>query len=430
MNRKDFSVEVITEAKKRDLIPNIPLSECTPIPAIHKVEWDLTFHCNDHCMHCVTDSGPECNIFTKTSDAIKIMDNIQKYNIIRRIKNLYVEKVEFEFRSSPILEKLEKKKKPPIHLDDRLSESYLECLHGTNYYTILKTRNDKMKLNFGRPHIRLSGGEFFTWPKNKFKVEDERLKEQSKFLKKLRQTMPEYDIWILTNGRFAVSDEKSDEVIGYWSENLGLEDKTTGKTRICISTDLFHSPPQGSTIEQMLKRMWNSCFKHGLSAPFLYGIHGREIYYAGRAFDKMNVGKLKNFNNVSRSDFNPQKNYTVTTKDLIETDGCNELKGFFVEIRDKGFIPVNNININPEGHLMFCCAQVGDYGDFINYPEIALKNIIRNPIAFMMRKKETVIPFLNLVAEMDPTIKVYGSGKHPAVVSSTCYQMLSEKRKD
>ena len=47
----------------------------------------------------------------------------------------------------------------------------------------------------------------------------------------------------------------------------------------------------------------------------------------------------------------------------------------------------------------------------------------------MMRKKKTAIPFLDLVSELDPTIEILNQGEHAAVVSSTCYQMLSGKRK-
>ncbi len=424
-----FCNKVLDEAIKRDIVPNIPKLENTPIPAIHKIEWDLTFHCNDYCNHCVTDSGPKCKEFTTINDSYKIIENIQRYNLLSRIKELYNGKAEFEFSSSSILEKLEKMKKPPTQLNDKLSRSYLECLHGTNYQTLLKVKNSEKKLNFGRPHIRLSGGEFFTWPNNDMKIE-KRLKAQTKFLKKIREKLPDYDIWILTNGRFASSENYSDEVINFWSKNLEIEDKKTGKTRICISTDPFHSPPIDSTINDMLKRIWRSCKKYNFSAPFLYGIHGKEIYYAGRAFDKFNLGRLNKLKNKSKSDFNPPKNYRVTTKDLIESDGCNELKGFFVKIKNNAFIPVNNININPSGHLTFCCAQVGDYGDFVNHPENTLKNIIINPISFILRRKKTAIPFLNLAYKMDSEIEIPKNVENAAVVSSTCYQMLSGKRKN
>ena len=284
----NFCNKVLEEAIKRDIVPNIPKLENTPIPAIHKIEWDLTFHCNDYCSHCVTNSGPKCKEFTNINDSNKIIDNIQRYNLLGRIKNLYNCEVKFEFSSSSILEKLEKIKKPPTTLNDKLSRSYLECLHGTNYQTVLKVNNSEKKLNFGRPHIRLSGGEFFTWPNNDMKVE-KRLEEQTRLLRKIREKLPDYDIWILTNGRFASSDDEADEVIRFWSKNLENEDKYTGKTRICISTDPFHSPPKNSTFKDMLERIWSSCKKYNFSAPFLYGIPGREIYYAGRAFDNFSL---------------------------------------------------------------------------------------------------------------------------------------------
>ncbi len=179
----------------------------------------------------------------------------------------------------------------------------------------------------------------------------------------------------------------------------------------------------------MLENMWYGCKKNNFPSPFLYGIPKKEIYFAGRAFEKMDIGTYSGFKNASKSTFNPTKNYKVTTNSLVETDGCNELKGFLVKLNENLVIPCNNLNINPDGHLSYCCAQVGDFGDFVNNPVDTLKNVVRNPVAVMMRRGDTVGPFLNLVASMDPSIKVFGKGKDAAVVGSTCYQMLSGKRK-
>ncbi len=433
MDAKIFQQQVIKAAKNKKILPEmIPLDK-TPIPAIHKVEWDLTFHCNDYCKHCVTNSGPECKEFTKTSDCEKIIENIKKYNLINRFRIIFKnKKIDFDFKSNSVLKKLENLKKPPAKLTEKISASYLECLHGNNYKTILKIGNEYKKLSFGRPHIRLSGGEFYTWPREKNGKtldEKERLKEQSFFLKKLRKNLPEYDIWILTNGRFASNKDQTCKVLSFWNKHIDLENNDTGKTRICISTDPFHSPPSNSSIRDMLDNMWYACKKNHFSSPFLYGIPKKEIYFAGRAFETMDIGKYSDFKNASKSNFNPTKNYKVTTNSLIKSDGCNELKGFFVKVGENLVIPSNNININPSGHLSYCCAQVGDFGDFVNNPVDTLKNVVRNPVAVMMRRGDTVSLFLNLVASMDPSIKVFGEGKEAAVVGSTCYQMLSGKRK-
>lgn len=75
-----------------------------------------------------------------------------------------------------------------------------------------------------------------------------------------------------------------------------------------------------------------------------------------------------------------------------------------------------------------CCTCVGSYSNFIKNPVECLKNIISNPIVISLRRKEIIIPLLNLAAEMDPTIKIFGTGENAAVTGSTCYQVLSDER--
>ena len=427
MDAINLQQQVIKTAKEKGILPQIPEISKIPIPAIHKIEWDLTFRCNDRCKHCVTDSGPERKEFTTFSDAIKIIDNIAEHTLLKRVRD-YFKDVEFCFKPPAKLKELENLENPPKELTDKLSRDYLDCLHGKNYDTTIKYNNTSKKISFGRPHIRLSGGEFFMWPyrsDNKILSYKKRLEKQSELLKEIRKKLPDYDIWILTNGRFATSQEKADEVIRCWTKNASPIDEQ-GKVRICISIDPFHKPPSSSTIEEMLSRIWKSCKKFNISSPFFYGIPGREIYYAGRAFSTMKTGDLKNFKDISGSKFNPINNYCVATNDLSNT-GCNEVTGFSVKIDNNSMVLVNNINISPDGHLAFCCAQVGDYGDFVNDPVNTLRMLIAHPIAFMLRKKEFVVSFLNLVVEMDPTIKAYGVRRN-AAVGSTCYQLLTGKR--
>ena len=77
--------------------------------------------------------------------------------------------------------------------------------------------------------------------------------------------------------------------------------------------------------------------------------------------------------------------------------------------------------------MTFSTAR-GDYGDFINSPETALAQILRDPVALMLRQGKTTMDFLNLAVSMDPSIKVFGSTENDKATGSTCYQVLSGKR--
>ena len=78
--------------------------------------------------------------------------------------------------------------------------------------------------------------------------------------------------------------------------------------------------------------------------------------------------------------------------------------------------------------MVYCCACLGSYGDFVNQPQECLHNIVTDPLACALRKKETVIPLLELAVELDSTIRIFGTGEHKAVTGSTCYQLLSGVR--
>lgn len=420
---------VIKIARERGIIPDIPEINQVPTPAIHKVEWDLTFRCNDYCKHCLTDSGPKRPEFTRIAQTKKIISNIADHSLINRFNKLFSE-VEINFRPPDIYKKLDNLKNPPKKLTFDLTNKYLNCLHGTNYVTSIKINGYNKKMNFGRPHIRLSGGEFFMWPYkiNGKEISDEcRLKYQDQLLDNIRKNLPEYDIWILTNGRFATDQDKTNEVIEYWSKT-GNQQDNQGKLRICISVDAFHNPPPSSSVKDMLHRIWTACRHYNFPAPYLYGISSENIFNIGRAFYSLDIGPITPSKNSAMPSYNYIKTYRVIANDLVESNGCSEVKGFLVQIHDKYAIPVNNINIDPNGHLTFCCAQVGDYGDFVNDAENSLRNIMINPIAYMIRNKESAIKFLSLAVELDPTIKVFGKGKNAAAVGTTCYQLLTGKR--
>jgi hypothetical protein len=192
---------------------------------------------------------------------------------------------------------------------------------------------------------------------------------------------------------------------------------------------MFHTPPKNSTIEEMLHRTWTSCKKNGAYSPFLYGVPNDRISLLGRAFKNFKVGIIeKNLNiNRSGSQVNPVKDLVVDPVDLISSDGCNEVKGFSVQHGSKGIL-VNNIVVSPDGHMVFCCACLGTYGNFVSKPEECLKNMVMDPVSLMLRKGDTSIDLLNTAVKLDPTIKIFGKGVHPAVTGSTCYQMISGER--
>lgn len=422
--------EVVEQLKKKNKMPSWP-EETIPIPAINNVELNLTFHCNDHCPHCITESGPEKEESLDPDDANRIINNIKEFSIINRLYVLFGSG-EFECNEIQICKKLSSSQLPPKELTISLKEEYSTCLQGKYRTSAWHKGRDKILLNFGRPSIRLSGGEFYMWPyavSGESVGEKDRLEYQSRFLLHLRESLPEYDIWILTNGRFAHDQEHTDKVIENWAKSQQLY-KTKGKIRICISADIFHQPPRGSTIEEMLERIWLSCKKFNLSSPFIYGIPNNRIGYIGRAFQKFTCGIIKKskIRNISKSKFNPLTDLIVDPIDLIETDGCREVKGFYFSNGSNGII-ANNIVISPSGRMVFCCACLGDYGDFVTSPAICLRNMVVHPVSLMLRSAKTSIDLLNSAVELDPSIKVLGSGEHPAVTASTCYQMMSGKRK-
>ena len=179
----------------------------------------------------------------------------------------------------------------------------------------------------------------------------------------------------------------------------------------------------------MLNRIWTAAWKYGFMAPHLYGIPNQTIGLIGRALDNFRPGKIQKneVNNVSQSSFNPLTYIIVDPYDLVKSGGCRETKGFVIK-NGEGVLLGNNVFISPSGHLVYCCACVGNYGDFINNPQECMRTIVTDPLARALRNKETVAPLLNLAAELDPTINIFGTGDNAAVTGSTCFQMLSGKR--
>jgi hypothetical protein len=314
-------------------------------------------------------------------------------------------------------------------MNEELIQEYAECLMGKGYSTKWISEAITVDLNFGRPSVRISGGEFYTWPhiiEGRKIPENERLNYQKQLLDNIRALLPEYDIFILTNGRFADSSEKANRVIEHWA---GGETATGGRTRICISTDIFHRPPPRSTIEQMLQRIWAANKATGLGAPFLYGVTNHRIALVGRALEVFGCcnGCKPEFRNVSASSFNPEGDITLDPVDLTAMGGCRELKGFVCET-EYGTMLVNNVSIMPSGRMAYCCVCVGDFGDFLHEPEECLRNSLSDPVAIMLRRKQTAIDLLNTAIELDPTIKIFGHGENAAVTGSTCYQLLTGMR--
>lgn len=426
----DLVAAVIEKARQRGVLPSIPEAIAVSVPAINKVEFYPTFRCNDRCAHCITKSGPERTETLRPDDAATIVKHIAHFSTLRRLKLLYGDG---RFRCDPPdgCRELEAMEGPPRQLTDSLKRAYADCLQGKGHSAKWISGSSSFDLNFGRPSIRISGGEFFMWP---FEIDghvladDDRLDEQGKLLGKMRSLLPEYDVWILTNGRFATSRERADRVIERWARHANAP-TAGGKTRICISVDVFHTPPRTSSVEQMLARIWPASRTYGLGAPFLYGIPNNRIGYLGRAFGRFPIGQLKKgrIKNVSRSAFNPPTDITVDPIDLIATDGCKEVKGFVFE-HGSACLLANNVVVAPPGHLVYCCACLGDYGDFVSEPQRCLKRMVTDPMSLMLRRADTVMPMMNIAVELDPTIKVFGSGEHAAVTGSTCYQLMTGER--
>jgi hypothetical protein len=365
-------------------------------------------------------------------NAHKVIENISKYSILDPLQRLYGNG-EYRFTPPPQCEQLDEMRDPPDKLTYALMQTYNVCAIGHGCISEWITPEGAYKLYFRKPAIRLSGGEFFMWPKKlngRILSEDERLSLQGQLIRQIRTKLPDYDLWILTNGRFATDQRRSDNVLGHWAE-FAETAGSQSKARICISVDVFHRPPPGSRIKDMVKRIWKSSWEHGFMAPHLYGIPNQSIVLIGRAFKNFRPGKVQGseIKNFSRSSFNPISYLRIEPHDLIENGGCQETKGFVVEANESNLLG-HNVFINPSGEMVFCCACLGSYGDFVNHPRECLHNIVTDPLACALRKKDTVIPLLELAVELDPTIKVFGTGEHKAVTGSTCYQLLSGVRAD
>lgn len=417
-------VRTVTEQKH---VPDFSTTH-VPIPAVNKAELYLTFKCNDRCAHCITRSGPERRELMLPKQANTLLENLAQFSVTRRLEAVCgpgrMVSVDNDRR-----QKLEEMKSPPAVLTEELKQDYSDALQGRGLKAEWITSKQRIPLNFSRPSIRLSGGEFFMWP---FELNGrrlslkERLEFQQNFLRRARERLPEYDIWILTNGRFVRDNAIAEQVIRHWSVNSSQEDQGRARTRICVSVDVFHRPPEGSSIEEMLDRLWKFCNQYNMSAPFLYGITNQRIGFLGRVIDHFAPGILSKeaIENVSGSRINPIKDILVDPVDLTETEGCREVKGFYFDHQNRGFI-ANDVAVDPKGHLVYCCACLGDYGDFLSSPAETLRRIVTDPISIMLRSSENTIRLMNTAVGLDPTIRVLGKAPHPAATASTCYQMMT-----
>ncbi len=420
--------KVLKKLNRKNLLPQLPDGFKAPTPAIKNVELYLSFYGNDRCEHCITNSGPHRKEVMPPKNARTILENIAAFSVINRLTTV-ANGGKFVFNPPHKCMELDKLSQPPEKMTEDLIQKYSQCLTGKGYSSRWIKGESSMHLNFGRPSLRISGGEFYTWPhliEGQKIEENKRLLFQKQLLNDIREILPDYDIFILTNGRFAESDEKTRRVIKHWA---GGTTKAGARTRLSISLDIFHRPPNGSTVEQMLKRIWAACKTSGLGAPYLYGINNHWVALAGRALQTFGCCHSSNthFKNVSGSSYNPVDNIKLDPVDLVAKGGCDELKGFVCQTK-YGTILVNNIVIMPTGRLAYCCVCVGDFGNFLENPQLALKRIVTDPVAMMLRKEQTAINLLNIAVESDPTIKVFGSRENAAVTGSTCYQLLSGSR--
>lgn len=146
----------------------------------------------------------------------------------------------------------------------------------------------------------------------------------------------------------------------------------------------------------------------------------------GRAFESFGCRSetVLKVDDVSKEPRETGGKITLDPVDLVATGGCNELKGFVCRTEGGAFL-ANNIVIMPSGNLAYCCVCLGNFGNFIENPQQALRNITSDPIAMMLRRKQTAIALLNTAVKLDPTIKVFGEGENRAVAGATCYQVLS-----
>ena len=424
----ELTRRVLQEARERGIIPET--QPTMPMAYVSSAELYLTFYCNDTCQHCLTDSGANRKEMISPEDAHQVVENISKYSILDPLQRLYGNG-EYRFTPLPQCQEVDEMKEPPDRLTYALMQTYNVCAVGHGCISEWVTPEDTHRLYFRKPAIRLSGGEFFMWPKKlngQILSEDERLSLQRELIRHIRSELPDYDLWILTNGRFATDQRRSDNVLRRWAEFADAS-SARSKVRVCISVDVFHRPPPGSSINDMVKPVWKSSWEHGFMAPHLYGVPNQSIVMVGRAFEKFRPGKLqeREIKNVSKSSFNPLTYLRIEPNDLTENGGCQETKGFVVQSNESNLLG-HNVYVSPTGELVYCCACLGSYGDFVNHPKECLHNIVTDPLAGALRKKESVIPLLELAVELDPTIWVLGTGKHKAVTGSTCYQLLSGVR--
>jgi len=422
--------QVVETLRRRSLLPEVPEAVARFVPAINKVELYPTFCCNDRCAHCITCSGPQRRQTLAPEDAGTVLEHVRDYSILTRLRQLLGDG-RFCCDVPEQQRQLEVMAHPPRRLTDSLKSAYADCLQGKGQSAKWVSGSGSSALNFGRPSVRISGGEFFMWPaevNGRTLSEGERIAEQGRLLERARAILPEHDVWILTNGRFATSRERADAVVDRWARGANAP-SVGGRTRIGISVDVFHRPPPGSTVEEMLQRIWQPALAHGLGAPFLYGLPNHRIGYLGRTFGRFPVGRLEKgrIPNASRSTFNPVGDIIVDPVDLVASGGCREVRGFVFQ-HGAGCSPANNIVVAPSGRLVYCCACLGEYGDFVHEPEQALRRMLTDPIARMLRLAETVVPLMNTAVELDPTIKVLGRGEHSAVTASTCYQLMTGRR--
>lgn len=398
------------------------------MPAVNKVELYLSFHGNDRCAHCVTCSGPEREETLPPADAHTVIGHIAEHSVLTRLGRIAAG-ASFSFTKPEGHTRLDRLSRPPRRLGEPLSREYADCLMGKGHTASLATGGRSTALCFGRPSIRISGGEFFTWPhKVRGRAVDEqtRLRYQADLLGHIRAAIPDYDVYILTNGRFASSPERAERVVRAWA---GSSSGGSGRTRLCLSVDVFHRPPPKSTVRDMLERVWRACRRSGLGAPFLYGVPNRRVALVGRALTELACAPGTGCcdRGGAQEEICPSSQMLLDPVDLVATGGCNELKGFLCET-PYGTVPVNNIVVTPEGELAYCCACVGTYGDFVNHPEECLRRIVSDPLSVMLRRRESAAKLLRIAAELDPTIAIFGTGETGAATGSTCYQLLSGVR--
>jgi len=414
--------DLLLNLRDEGLLPEDPSvnNSCIPTPLVNSVELYLSFHGNDCCSHCLTFSGPHREEVLSPEDAYKILLSLREHSLIKRIKGEKGFK-ELRFYRSPEKCALDNREKPPESFSRDLVSLYADCLQGVGDITVIEKKTASCQLRKSRPTIRLSGGEFYLWPHridDRETTEEERAGCQRLLLETIRYLLPEYDIWILTNGRFAESRECAERTVRNWLDFSEYRTRRN-QTRICLSVDCFHQPPRGRTRRDMLRYIWKAARKYSDTAPYIYGIPDYKVFLTGRA--------LENF------DYRPQKYGTTAANPcpaetdptfLTDTDGCREVKGFLYAEGSR-CIPVNNIVIDPLGNLCYCCACVGNYGSFLHYPEQSLRRVLTDPVSRLIRKGNTAEVFLNRAVELDPEIKIFGNSPREKAAGSTCYQVLS-----